>query len=361
MFELLDDSFFGVILIMLLLTGIAARYWSQPVSASSQRRLTAHKEHTAKLHAAFEDLSRGLYGFEGKMRKQFEMLEGKLTSMSEDVDKTRRETHDIDKHVGRIEVKSAATTTKLDALKHQADLDAGELKRIGNQNQSTIGLVNQNAQLTDHITYDVHHIEHEAQNMKLRRMDEKVKSGIGKVDSNARQIGHIEQEVKGLLKHELSDLKRELHGMLRNEVHGLEHPDHYRNGDYENRRKAITELESANRKIENLMDETIQVEAGYQTHYSWDWNGGLNGTPPAQEYEEHHRKLIDTAQHIYRDVRRHLNRAAVQDMEAASQKIDWNRGELFANPASPEVARAYHQAVKEYFVALKSAIASSMH
>jgi hypothetical protein len=363
MFELFDDSLFGVLLVMLVLTGIAARYWNWrgPLNSSARQTLMANREQATKLQEVFEGLGHGLHNFEGKMRRQLASVEGTLARVSSDLGKVRQGAHAIEKHVGKLEVRSDVAASKLDAISHQVDVDAGALKRIGDQNRDSIGVVNINTLQIDHLEHEVHHLEHEVHVLKLKRIDAKVKSSVGKVDSNARQIDHIEQEVKGLLKHELTGLKQELQGLLRHEVRGLEHPDHYKNGDYENRRRAIAELESANRKIENLMDETIQVEAGYQTHYSWDRNGGLNGMPPAQEFEEHHRKLIDAAQHIFRDVRKHLNRAAVQDMELAAQQIDWSRGELFANPASPEVARAYHQHVKEYFISLKEAISSSLH
>lgn len=367
MFELFDDSLFGLLLVMLVLTALATRFWnwnwlwSAPLSASVRQKLTAHQGQAAKLQVVFEDLGHSLQSFEGKMRKQIAAVENKLKDLSGDLGKVRQETHGIEKHVGKLEVKTDIAATKLVDVKHQVDVDAGALKQIGVQNKSSIDLVDSNTFQMVHLEHEVHHLEHAIHGIKLKQMDDKVKSSLGKVNSNARQIGHIEDEVKGLLKHELSDLKKELHGLLKHEVHGLEHPDHYKNGDYESRRRAVAELESANRKIENLMDETIQVEAGYQNHYSWDLNGGLNGTPPAQEYEEHHRKLIDAAQHIFRDVRKHLNRTAIQDMELASKQIDWSRGELFANPASPEVARAYHQHVKEYFISLKEAISGSLH
>jgi hypothetical protein len=256
-------------------------------------KLRESGEQITKLHTVFENLGHTIHSVEGKMRKQLESVESKVSYLSVDLGEARREAHDIVKHVDSLEAKTVAAATDADAIKNRVDEAACALKRI----------------------------------------DDEIKDNMGMVNSTDRQIDHVERE-----------------------VHCLEYHDHYKAGDYDSRSVATAELESADRKIERLMDETIQIEAGYRRRCVSE----RNGATLAEEYEEHHRKLIDAAQHIFFDVKKYLSRAAIRAMEVEEEQIDWSRGELFANTASDDAAKAYHQEVKDYFIKLKEAITKSL-
>ncbi len=297
MFDLIDVFYESPVLwaliVLIVLTGLASRYWSQAFIFPIQVKLKENGEQITKLHTVFENFGHTIHNFDGKMRKQLESVESKVSHLSADLGEARREAHDIVKHVDSLEAKTVAAAAKVDAIKNQVDEEACELKRI----------------------------------------DDEIRGSMGMVNSTDRQIDHLEHE-----------------------IHCLDYQDLHKAGDYDSRRSAIAELESADRKIERLMDETIQIEAGYRRRCASE----RNGATLAEEYEEHHRKLIDASQHIFYDVRKYLSRAAIRAMEVEEEQIDWSRGELFANTASDDAAKAYHQEVKDYFIKLKEAISRSL-
>jgi chromosome segregation ATPase len=345
-YSIINDPLVWLAMATVLGTGIAYSYWSDPVAASIDGKLRRTSEHAKNVQQVLDGLGKGAVAFEGKLAKQIAAIETRIGKLSSDVGAVKHETQVIDKHVGKLEAKTGVTVSKLATVLNKVDADASRLKRIDDQVRDGAGKVLSNSLQIDHLEHEVHDLE-------LRRLDDGLKSNTGRVISNTRHIGHIEHEVKSLLRNELKGLRQELQAI----GHGNGHGNGHSNGDYDMRRRAITELETADRKIEKLMAETIQYEAGYFGQSSWQ----VNGAASSQEHEEHHRKLLDTAQHIFRDVRKYLTRTAVQDMEVEGDQIDWSRGELFANPGSPEAVRAYHLQVKDYFIKLKEAISGSLH
>jgi hypothetical protein len=342
MYELFNEPVAWLMILLTMATVMTVKYWSTPLTSVIESKLRLNANHAAKLQTMFEHLGRTLQTFDDKIQKQIGAVDTKLGLLTRDVGSISRDAHEIEAHLVKLEVKTGVAETKLSTMQHQVDVDAGALKRIEDQIKNNSGAVENNTRQIDYLEHEVHDLE-------MLQIDDKIETNTGRVKNNARQIQHIEYEVKSLLRNELKG--------LRNELRGLEHNGHYENGSYESRRRAIHELENADRRIEKLMDDTIQFEASYQGHPAWQ----SNGSPSAQEHEEHHSKLIDAAQHIFRDIKKYLTRNAVQDMEVEAEQVNWSRGELFANPSSPEAVRAYHLQVKDYFIKLKDAIARTLH
>jgi hypothetical protein len=346
--ELFYDSTFWELIAMMVLIGFAVKYFFNPVTAAAPPfmtwKLKEGQEHAVMLQDVFDTLGRTIRSLDERLRKQLEAVESKVVQLTADIGLVRHETHAVEKHAAKLAVTTDAFATKLGVVEHNVDAEVSRLKQIGAQVKDSVGLTGSNAQQIDRLTHEVHHLEREAHRIELQRIDSRLKAGMTRVVRNTRHINDIEQGLRWF------------------ELHDAEHHGHNGNGHYDGRSRAIAELESADRKIENLMDETIQIEAGYLGHYARALNSipALNGIP-SQEYEEHHRKLIDTAQHIFRDVKKYLTPAAVKDMEVEGEQVDWSRGELFANPTNLEAARAYHQQVKDYFIKLKEAVTSSLH
>ena len=335
MFGLFDYDPAVWFIVFILLTGILLKFRSEPVTYPLQQKLKQIREQTTKLQDVFKDIGLSIQNLEALMRKPIEAFESKIALAGVALGEARHEVKDLRQRFDKVEIKAGVIPPKVENLKQQVDELIGKVTLIDAQNKENASQINGNTVQIDHLKHAVHHIEREMHQHELKQLDNKLKIGLGRVVRNTRQIDHIEQEVESLIRHD--------------DYH------HHSNGDYDGRSRAIAELESADRKIENLMDETIQIEAGHM-----GLPRSLNGMS-GQEFEEHHRKLIDAAQHIFRDIRKYLTRSAIQDMEVAGEQIDWTRGELFANPTSAEASRAYHQHVKEYFIKLKDAITSSLH
>ena len=338
---LFNEPAFWELIAMMVLIGLAVNYWLHPIKAAAPPfvnwKLKEGKEHAVELQDVFGNLGHTIRNLEEKLRKQLEAVEKKAVQLTTDGKLARHAVRDAQKRAGKLAVTTDVFIARLGGVEHYVDAEISKLKQIAAQTKDNIGLTDANAEKIDHLTHEVHHLEHEAHHIELQQIDNRFKAGMTRVI-------------------------RELHDAGWGPDHNGNGNGHNGNGHYDGRSRAIAELESADRKIENLMDETIQIEAGYLGHYSRALNSlpALNGMP-SQEYEEHHRKLIDTAQHIFRDVKKYLTHNAVKDMDVEGEQVDWSRGELFANPTSLEAARAYHQQVKDYFIKLKEAITSSLH
>jgi chromosome segregation ATPase len=158
MFETLNEPIVWLMIVVTVLTVFVARYWSHPVTASVQQKLREAEDQVAKLQKAAEVFGRTVREIEAKFEKQIETISGKVAHLSGDVGEVRREAHDIDKHVDSLEMKTDVAATKVEAVKHQVDVEVGELKRI----------------------------------------DDQVKDSLGKVKTNALHIQYLEDEVRGL-------------------------------------------------------------------------------------------------------------------------------------------------------------------
>jgi outer membrane protein OmpA-like peptidoglycan-associated protein len=366
--SLFNETALWGLLVMLMLTGFASRFWT--TARSIQVKLTEGGERVAKLQGVLESVGHTVQNLGDRTQKKLESVESNVARLIGTVGEVRREAHKIEKHVDSLETKSAVVTTKVSTMKLQVDTEVDELHRIADQIMNASGSIDRTSRQVDHLEHEVHSVG------LVKRFADQVKNKLGVVDRTARQIDHLEHEIHGLEKaHRLElqriadQLKSNRGGVERNArhidhlehevlgLHGPEKHDGYKWGDHDSRRRAIAELQSADRKIEKLMDETIQIEAGHRIIYIPE----RDALEMAQEYEEHHRKLIDAAQDIFRDIRKYLAPTAVQAMEAKNEQIDWSRGELFANTSSSEAARAYHQQVRDYLIKLKEAISRSLH
>ena len=340
MFNFIDAMFNEEELLLILIAttamtaAVVAYFWPRVPG-----KLSRHRERAARLRESFE-IEPMIQALEAKLRKHLEAVESGIAQTGSAISLLRHEAGDAEKHAGRLAIQVGSVGNKFGSVNAGVDSEISSLKQLHDLGRENAILVDGNTLKIAQIEHEVHRLYREAHQIELRRIDEKIKSGLTRVHRNARQIEKIENEVLVLLRQP-----------------DQEYHDHFQNGDYgESRSRAIAELESADRKIENLMDETIQMETGYFGHHARPGNG-----MPTQEYEEHHRKLIDTAQHIFRDIKKYLMRTSVHDMEIEAEKVDRSRGELFANPANTEAARAYHQQVKDYFIKLKEAITESLH
>jgi outer membrane protein OmpA-like peptidoglycan-associated protein/uncharacterized protein YoxC len=338
---LLDKSAWGVIA-MTILSGLAIGYWR--TARSIKETLKKSGEQVASLHTVFENLRHASHTLEGKMQR-LESMESNVARLSGAVDTARREAHDVEKHVDSLATKSDIAATEVAAIKHRVDTGDADLKRIDDQIKDTTDRGDRAARHIKRLEHDVHDRESVKRTQltnnnigwALKRIAAEVKSNASGIARDGRHIEHLEHE-----------------------VHGFQGPKNHEGStrdDFDSRRRATAELESADRKIETLMGETIQIEAGYQNGDA----SASNGTQLAQQLEEHHRKLIEAAQQIFRDVRKYLGRPAIQAMEVQDEQLDWSRGELFANAASPEAAMAYHQQVKDYFIKLREVTSRRLH
>jgi chromosome segregation ATPase len=161
MFELFNESLFLVLILMLVLTGIATRFWRNPLPSSLRVKLSESEAHVAKLQKLSEGLGRTIQNLETKMQKQLDAVESKVASLSSDVGAAIRETHDIEKHVGSLEAKTDVASTKVEAIKHQVDAEVGELKRIDDQIKDNMGKGKTNALHIQYLEDEVHGLERE--------------------------------------------------------------------------------------------------------------------------------------------------------------------------------------------------------
>lgn len=321
---------------MVLVAGFAARYWMSV--RSFYDNLAQGRERVIKLDKTLESLGLCVHELSDKMQRKFASVETGVATLSVAVGTARREAHDVEKHAGKLDTKSAVATAKAYAIRRQVDMEVGELKRISDQVNSTLSNLDRNTRQIDHLEHEVHNLG------MLKQIADQVSSRMSGVGQEMRRIAaQVKQSTNGSGRNGL------YLGHVEDGARGVEH--------HEARRKAIAELKAADRKIEHLMDDTIQTEAVYRTNFG----SQLDDLELAQEYEEHHRKLIEAAQQIYGAVHKYLVPTAVEAMEAENEQVDWNRGELFANTASLDAARAYHQQVKDYFIKLKDAITKSLH
>lgn len=148
-----------VIVLMVLIAFIAAWYWSKPNSGLARRwRLRGNEVQLVALKKPPENPNHMIADLDGKLSKQIDALNARLTQLGTDLSEIRRTTVGIDKHVDALESKSETVITKVDAVGHQVDMDVGELKRI----------------------------------------DEHVKDSIGRAKGHALQIQNLEDEVRAL-------------------------------------------------------------------------------------------------------------------------------------------------------------------
>lgn len=323
------------LLLALFMTSFAVRYW---IATRTLNAGIAHNDgRIARIDQLFGDIGQSLQKFGGGAQRKVELLSGSVGNLSQAALEVRREAHDVETHACKLESKATAAQAKVQTVKTRIEAEVGELRRIGAEVKGALGNIERNTRLIDQLEHEVHTVE------TLRRMARQVMFKVNGVGFELKRIA----------------------AQVRNQHNGAEHTplsiDHVTNGHAgskeEYRRRAITELTAADRRIEKLMDDTIQTEAGYQTIFG----SQFVRNELALEVEEHHRKLIDTAQSIFRDVRAFLAPASVQVMEALNEQIDWCRGELFANPSSMEAAKTYHAEVKDYSIKLKEAINKSLH
>lgn len=319
---------------MLLLTGFASRFWMTARAFEGRARENGNR--AAKLQGVFETLNHTVQNLGGLMQQRFAAIEGHTTQLIGTTARIRHDTRDVEKHVDKLEVTKTGVTTKVASVKEQVEMEAAALQRIADQVKQDVDNIVQKERQVDHLENEVHNIG------MVNRIANQVKSKMAVVDRNARQLDHIEQELLAL--HSPAKLNGNGHG-------------HKWHGDHDHRHRALVELQSADRKIEKLMEETIQIEAGQRIIYVPE----RDAVEMAKEFEEHHRKLIEQAQDIFADVRKYLNHAAVQLMEAKNDQIDWSRGELFSNTGSSDAAKAYHQQIREYLVKLKEVISRCLH
>lgn len=161
MFDLFNESLFLALIVMAALTVIASRFWRNPLTSSVKIKLKESEAQVAKLQKTAENLGRSIQNLESKMQKQLEAVEGKVAHISSDVGVAKREAHDIEKHVGTLEAKADVAVSKADAIKHQVEAEAGELKRIDDQIKDSMGKVKANAQHIKYLEDEVHDLERE--------------------------------------------------------------------------------------------------------------------------------------------------------------------------------------------------------
>ena len=165
MFNMMDvfyeEQILWALIVMIVLTALASRYWSHTFISPIQEKLKEHGEQIAKLHKVSENLGHTVHSFEGKVQKQLDSVECAVSHLGGDVGKVRREASDLEKHVNNLEAKADVTATKIDAVKQQVDEDVCELKRIDDQIKDGMGRVNNHARQIDHLEHEVHYLEHE--------------------------------------------------------------------------------------------------------------------------------------------------------------------------------------------------------
>jgi chromosome segregation ATPase len=150
MFEILNEPLLWLMIVLTVFTGVAVRYWSNPLTEMVQEKLKSSDEQIAKLQKLSESLALTVHDLETRLQKQFDAVESKVTHLTGDVGNVIRETHDLDKHVGTLEVKADAAASKVDTIMHHVDVEVGELKRIDDQVKDSLGKVKTNAH---HIQY----------------------------------------------------------------------------------------------------------------------------------------------------------------------------------------------------------------
>jgi peptidoglycan hydrolase CwlO-like protein len=157
----MDEEAMWFLVLMVVLAGFAARYWSNVFVSPIQEKLKESGEQFAKLQKVSENLGHTIHNFEDKMQKQLGSFESAVSHLSCDVGKVRRETQDLEKHVNNLEAKADVTAAKIDAIKHQLDDEVCELKRIDDQIKDSMGKVDSNARQIDHLEHEVHYLGHE--------------------------------------------------------------------------------------------------------------------------------------------------------------------------------------------------------
>ena len=328
----------------------------------------------SNVQTASAGLAADVQKFDAGLQTRYESLKGSISRLSGVLGDVRREAHFVEKQVCRLETKTAMATHKVDAVAQQVKVEVNELKSIEDKIVSNISKIKTYGQ-------QIEALEHEVRSLERKRLHYHINSSIGLVTNTSRQLSQIEREVQALkglenshgvdLKRIDSEIKNSIakvnHNALQinhleREVHVLENHDDLKNGHsgskngtYQARLKAEAELNSAYRKIEKLMDETISVEIGCQVLYTSERQGLI----VAQDIEEHYRKLMELAAYIFNDVRKYFAPCTIQAMELEAEQLEWSRGELFTNAGNPETARAYHQQVKAYLIKLKESITKS--
>lgn len=372
----------GVLWPVLLIIGLALAAFgvsSKMSSAALHERLGRLREvalRVASLQGMSTDLALGVTSLDTGMRQRFETLEGNLNRLGSAIGEVRRETQFVEKQVGKLEAKADVASYKVDAVAQQVHAETIELKRIDERIGECVGKIRNYGQQIDGL-------EREVRSLEMKRVHYQLKNSIGLGNANARQISMIERNVQTLngiensnrndLKRIDSEVKKSIaqvnHAALQithleKEVQVLESHEELKNGHgeskngvFKTRVKAETELKSAYRKIEKLMDETISLEIGCQMVYSSERQSLI----VAQENDEHYRKLIEMAEEVFDHVKKYFPSAIVQCMNLEGEQLEWCRAELFANASNPEAAKAYHQQVKMYLIKLKDSISKAIN
>ncbi len=157
------------LIVLAVLVGLTVWYWA--TTRSIKQRLKASREHVARLEKVSDSLKHTVRDLEDKLQKQLASIEATITQLGGTVGEAQRETHDVEKHIDVLETKTEVAATAVDTIKHQVDMDVGELKRIDEQVKNSISRIDRNARHIDRLEIEVHTLLPGARPIRERHLD----------------------------------------------------------------------------------------------------------------------------------------------------------------------------------------------
>jgi chromosome segregation ATPase len=162
---------FLALVVIALLAPFILRYWQKAQPFSVREKLKELGDHITKIEKENDTLAQTIDDLKKDMVKRMDSVDASLTQLTGNVGEVKKETINIEKHVDCIEEITDETTKKVDVIKHQVEVDLGELRRIDGQIKDSLNKVEQTAQQIKYLADEVHDLEHEVHGSSRKRRD----------------------------------------------------------------------------------------------------------------------------------------------------------------------------------------------
>ena len=166
--------FLTAFLLLLIFTPVPLMFWRRWSPLSSPDKLKKLGKQLGKIEKENAVLAQTIDDLKTDMQKRMDSVEKSLTLMTGTLGEVKRETGDIDKHVDELENKTEVAANKVESIKHQVDVDLGELRRIDDQIKDSVIRVDQTARQIEYVAHEVRDLEREVNGGSGRRRRDSV-------------------------------------------------------------------------------------------------------------------------------------------------------------------------------------------